>query len=312
MAERKSERIMNLAICLLMARRFLPKTELRRMVEGYGGLNDDAFERMFERDKDELRAMGVPVETGSNDVLFPDEVGYRIRREVFELPPISFTADEAAALGLAAQAWGSAARADEAVSALAKLRAAGIDPDAARAAAITPSVGARETAFDPLWEAVNGRIPVTFVYRGRTRHLQPWGMRSRHGAWYVAGFDTDAEEPRVYKLVRVDGTVSLDRRHAPFERADDVDVQALFDAIEPIPDAHAVVAVRHGRAAPLRRRSEPVARSSLPPGYEAFDVPYASRDGFVGELSELGADVLVLEPRDLRDALLAHLREVVR
>ena len=88
MAPRKSERIMNLAICLLLARRFLDKNHLREVVEGYGGLSDAAFERTFERDKDDLRAMGVPVETGSNSTLFPDEIGYRIRRQDFELPPI--------------------------------------------------------------------------------------------------------------------------------------------------------------------------------------------------------------------------------
>ena len=98
MAPRKSERIMNLAICLLMARRFLDKNHIREVVEGYAGLSDAAFERTFERDKDDLRAMGVPVETGSNSTLFPDEIGYRIRRQDFELPPIDFTGAEATAL----------------------------------------------------------------------------------------------------------------------------------------------------------------------------------------------------------------------
>lgn len=106
MAPRKSERIMNLAICLLMARRFLDRNHLREVVDGYAGLSDAAFERTFERDKDDLRAMGIPVETGSNSVLFPDDVGYRIRRQDFELPPIDFTAAEATALGLASQVWG--------------------------------------------------------------------------------------------------------------------------------------------------------------------------------------------------------------
>jgi len=94
MSPRKSERIMNLAICLLLARRFVEKSQIREVVEGYHDLSDAAFERTFERDKDELRLMGVPVETGSNSALFPDEIGYRIRRKDFELPPISFTPEE--------------------------------------------------------------------------------------------------------------------------------------------------------------------------------------------------------------------------
>jgi len=304
---------MNLAICLLMARRFVPKAELRRTIEAYRSLSDEAFERMFERDKDELRAMGVPVETGSNDVFFPDDVGYRIRRESYELPPVSFTRDEATVLGLAAQVWESAARADEAVSALAKLRAAGVDPDTSRVAALTPSVGAKEPAFEPLWTAVNGRIPVTFTYHGRVRHLQPWGLRSRHGAWYVAGWDADAAEPRVYKLLRVEGAVTLDRAHAPFARDESVDVQALFEAIKPAsPDADAIVALRNGAAPHLRRRGAPTEWPAALPGYAAYAVPYASRGDFVGELCALGADALVLAPAELRDAVIAQLREVAR
>ena len=105
---------MNLAICLLLARRFVEKSHIRDVVEGYAGLSDVAFERTFERDKDELRAMGVPVETGSDNPLFPDEVGYRIRREDFELPPIEFTASETMVLGLATRVWESATQADQA------------------------------------------------------------------------------------------------------------------------------------------------------------------------------------------------------
>ena len=92
---------MNLTICLLMARRFVEREQIRELVAGYQGLSDAAFERTFERDKDELRALGVPVETGSNSSLFPDEVGYRIRRRDFELPEIDSPPAELAALVVA-------------------------------------------------------------------------------------------------------------------------------------------------------------------------------------------------------------------
>ncbi|MEZ5201177.1 MAG: DNA-binding transcriptional regulator [Micropruina glycogenica] len=183
MAPRKSERIMNLAICLLLARRFLDKNHLREVVEGYGGLSDAAFERTFERDKDDLRAMGVPVETGSNSTLFPDEIGYRIRRQDFELPPIDFTAAEATALGLASQVWGTATLAEHTVSALAKLRAAGVDPDASRLSGLSPSIGAKEAAFEPLWQATMTRTVVAFGYRGVQREVEPWILTYRRGSW---------------------------------------------------------------------------------------------------------------------------------
>ena len=79
MTTRKTERILNLTICLLVADRYLTKDRIREAVEGYHDLSDSAFERTFERDKDELRALGVPIEVGSFDVLFDDEPGYLIR-----------------------------------------------------------------------------------------------------------------------------------------------------------------------------------------------------------------------------------------
>ena len=96
---------MNLVICLLVARTYVPKSRIRQVVGGYGDQSDEAFERMFERDKDELRALGIPIETGSHESLFDDEPGYRIRRSEFELPPLSLEPDEAAVVGLAARVW---------------------------------------------------------------------------------------------------------------------------------------------------------------------------------------------------------------
>ena len=110
------ERILNLTICLLVSGRYLPKSRIREAVEGYHDLSDAAFERTFERDKDELRSLGVPIEVGSFDPLFDDEPGYRILPSEFELPPIDLDAEEAAVVGVAARvgstpAWPSRRRA---------------------------------------------------------------------------------------------------------------------------------------------------------------------------------------------------------
>ena len=313
MAARKTERIMNLAICLLMARRFVPKVELREVIEGYRGLGDDAFAKIFERDKAELRALGVVIETNEAQAWGPDEIGYRILRRDFELPPIEFTAAELAALGLAAQVWDGATQADEAVRALAKLRAAGADPDPGRLAALAPSVGAREDAFAPLWKALVDAAPVTFGYHGRTRRLDPWALTCRNGAWYVIGFDADAAGPRTYKLMRIDGAVGVGAA-GKVVRPAEVDVDALFDKREQsAPDARAVVALRVGAAPALRRSAEPVEWDGpLPSGYQAVRLSYPSRRDVVGELCSLGADVLVLDPPELRDAVVTQLKRVGR
>ncbi|MEA5118375.1 MAG: WYL domain-containing protein [Propionicimonas sp.] len=311
MAPRKSERIMNLTICLLMARRFVDKAYIRQAVEGYHGLGDAAFERAFERDKEELRELGVPIETGSNDPLFPDEAGYRIRRSDFELPAIDFTPAEAAVLGLATRVWDDATQADQAVSALAKLRAAGVDPDPSRVSGLAPSVGAREQAFVPLWKATVGSTPVSFGYRGKLRRVQPWTMAYRQGAWYLLGHDLDRQDSRTFKLARIDTEVTPIGRPGEFARPD-VDARALLDKLRPSPpDAEAVLAIRADRGPALRRQGvEAETDRPLPPGYHAYRVPYSSQADIVGEICAQGADVLVLEPSGLAAAVIAQLRTV--
>ena len=126
MAARRTERLLNLVICLLATRRFVPREQIRKIVPGYADCeSDEAFERMFERDKDDLREMGIPLETGSNSAWFEDEIGYRIDRDRYALPAVSFEPEELAVLGLAARVWQSASFAQAASQAILKLEASG-------------------------------------------------------------------------------------------------------------------------------------------------------------------------------------------
>ncbi|MDO5534912.1 MAG: WYL domain-containing protein [Propionibacteriaceae bacterium] len=305
MSARKSERIMNLTICLLMARRFVEREQIRELVEGYRGLGDAAFERTFERDKDDLRALGVPVEMGSNSSLFPDEVGYRIRRSDFELPAIDFTAAETAALGVASSVWDDARLGGEAAKALAKLRASGLDPDASRVAAFTPTVGAREPAFEVLWEAVLAARPVAFAYRGLDRVVEPWRLVNRTGAWYLIGLDRTRGEGRSFKVSRIESDPVL--VDGSVTEPDPAVVERHLASLHARRDNEAVVAVRDGAAPDLTRFAEP-AGVPAPPGFSAWRVR-VSADA-AGDLAWHGADVVVLEPAALADAVRTHLEAV--
>ena len=310
MAARKSERIMNLTICLLMARRFLPREQIREAVEGYHGLSDVAFERTFERDKEELRASGVPVETGSNSVLFPDEIGYRIRRSDFELPPLAFDAAETAALGLAASVWDQQRLAEEAVTAVAKLRAAGVEPDASRLGALTPRLGAREPGFEPLWQATTSRTRVVFTYREVERHVEGWTLAYRKGSWYLLGFDAARGEERLFKVSRIVGEVRLVGRPDAYE-VPDVDLEARLAGLEPR-EPHMVVtaAIRDDGAPPLRRRGVRIGDAARA-GHGTYQVPVAGVQDAAAEFAEWCEAATVLEPAEVRDAVVAHLRAVV-
>ena len=129
MSRARTERLVNLVICLLSTRRFLTAAQIAATVPGYEHDPDDpraheAFQRKFERDKAELRELGVPLETGTDSV-FDTEPGYRIARREYALPDIPLEPDEAAAVGIAARLWQHAGLAAAASSGLAKLRAAG-------------------------------------------------------------------------------------------------------------------------------------------------------------------------------------------
>lgn len=299
---------MNLTICLLLARRYVEREQIRELVEGYHGLSDAAFERTFERDKDELRAMGVPVETGSNSELFPDEVGYRIRRRDFELPEVDLTPAELAALGVASTVWADARVGGEATKALAKLRASGLDPDADRVAVFAPSVGAREPAFETLWSATLAGRPVAFAYRGVQRVVEPWRLVNRLGAWYLIGLDRTRGEGRSFKVSRLESAPTLQRGAI---RPPDPDAVARHVAsLSARRDTFATVAIRDGAAADLTRFAEP-ANTPAPAGFTAWRLRVAAEVAdAAGDLAQHGADVVVLDPPALADALRAHLGAV--
>lgn len=318
MTSRKTERILNLTICLLVSGRYLPKSQIREAVEGYHDLSDSAFERTFERDKDELRALGVPIEVGSFDPLFDDEPGYRIKPSEFELPPVELTADEAAVVGVAARVWQHASVAESTRSALAKLRAAGVEPDTSQLAALEPSVQAREEAFEPLWTAVLDRVRVSFTYRGgEKRTLEPWGMTASKGRWYVIGRDTDRQATRMFKLTRITDKPRRVSKVGAYQVPDDLDLRTLARSLDPgEPNRSATIAVRAGKGPTLRRRGRPVpapelvSGNRLPQGFDTVEVGFADLRTLAEEVVRYGVDAIVLEPGDLRERVLTMLDRV--
>jgi proteasome accessory factor B len=313
MTTRKTERILNLTICLLVSDRYVPKSRIREAVEGYHDLSDAAFERTFERDKDELRSLGVPIEVGSFDPFFDDEPGYRIRPSEFQLPAIDLDAEEASVVGVAARVWQHAGMAESTRSALAKLRAAGIEPDTAQLSALEPSVQASEPAFEPLWNAVLDRTRVTFTYRDSERRtLEPWGLTAYKGRWYVIGWDTDRAATRMFKLSRMADLPRRVSRPGAYAVPAELDLRALARTLAPRdPTETALLAIRTGRAPALARRGEPATSNApRPAGFDVYAVPYGELWSIAAEISQYAADVVVLAPVELRDMVVRGLSAV--
>ncbi len=316
MSAQRTERLLNLVLCLLASRRFVAREQIRTAVPGYATCeSDEAFERMFERDKDDLREMGIPLETGSNDVLFDDEIGYRIPRDAYSLPEVSFDPEEVAVLGLAARVWQQATLSDAASSAVRKLAAGGVDVDPDAWSVVEPRVGADEPAFAALYEAVRDRFPVVFPYRTAgsaevaLRHLQPWGIVSWRGRWYVVGHDTDRDDTRVFRLSRVAGEVAPAGPPGSMATAPDVDLGAAVRRFAPPSDAHAArLRIREGAARPLRRSASSVESGE---GWDVVEVGFTDLEALAGEVCGYATDVQVISPDALRETVVRRLDALV-
>jgi len=317
MSKQKTERLLSLVVCLLSWRRYLTAGQIRAAVPGYPDAFD-AFKRMFERDKDELRELGIPLGTGMNNA-GDEEVGYRISRQAYELPEIVLEPDEAAVLGLAARVWRRAELAGAAAGGLLKLRAAGIDAEETTQPGIEPRLQTGEAAFGPLWQAVRDARPVSFGYvaAGRTmpqqRSLEPWGVVNRHGRWYVAGFDRDRGAERVFRLSRIEGAVTFTGPPGSVTVPDGTDVHKTVRAWDNTAPAvrTAQLRIRSGTGFGLRRR----ATSDRPfPGKDGWDLvqaPFSDAGWYADYIASFGADVVVVEPVDLREAVIRRLKGVL-
>jgi proteasome accessory factor B len=309
----KTERLLNLIALLLETRRPVSPEEIRAKIPGYGD-SDVAFRRMFERDKEEIRDLGLPLELLSADAWEGDE-GYRIRKEAATIPELELTADERAALLLAAQAWEGQAVPGDPDRALMKLSlAAGASDDGPDAGSwFRTSVDASAPVLGALLDALERRKRVTFRYRtggggeAQERTVDPYGLRHR-GAWYLAGFDHDRDAVRHFKLDRIEGRVDVSPgKDADFETPTGVSTEiprgpwaegGSEARVAFAPEAAWWVARRTGADASVVRADE----------WVEVTLPFDDRRVFLSWILGFGEDAVVLEPAELRAEAIERLR----
>jgi predicted DNA-binding transcriptional regulator YafY len=310
MTARRTERLLNLVIALLSTRRWLTKEQIRSAVPQYAECETtEAFDRMFERDKDELRELGVPLVTGGGSAWFADEQGYRIDRETYALPEISFTPAELAVLGLASRVWQQASLAGPAARALVKLKALGVHPDDASLVGMEPRVRTAEPAFTPLYAATRDRTPVRFAYRtARTgevavRHVEPWAIVSWHGHWYLVGHDRDRDAARVFRVSRVQGGVTGIGEAGTYQVPGDVDTRAMVSRLAADqPARRARIALAAGAGSALRLRA------GVRGSEEAeIELTFTDAEELAEEVLWAGPGAVVESPDDVRQAVVRRL-----
>lgn len=293
------ERLTNLVATLLDTRRPLPLDEIVERVPGYPADHESA-RRQFERDKDALRGLGVPVRLDEDAYGGPP--GYRVDPQEYELPELDLTPEERAALHAAVTAM--RLEGGEGREALWKLGGPGAQD--------APVVGALPNVptLPALVEASRARAPVTFRYRGEERRLDPYAVTFRGGNWYVLGRDHDRDDVRSFRADRIEGRVRVGDG-ATFERPPEFDPdRVLHDEPWRYGDEPAVEArVRVDRtiAAWVAQRLTPASVVEDDADGMTIQLTVTNRDAFRSFVLGLLDHAEVLEPEELRAEVVAWL-----
>ncbi|MBD3940884.1 WYL domain-containing protein [Microbacterium sp. NEAU-LLC] len=308
------ERLLNLVVALIATDQGLTKDTILTSVAGYreqseAGASKDALEKMFERDKESLRGLGVPIET-IGDWADPDdlrEARYRVPSAEYELPEdIEFTPAELALLNLAGGVWSESSMSDDARSGLRKIRALGDLVDEP-IIGFSPRLNPRDPAFPALHQAIEASRVVTFPYlkpgedTPRTRRIQPLALVEYEARWHVFGIDLDVHADRTFLLSRIVGPVALARGSFDPVLREGAGERALAGLEEVASRNSALLEVNPGTEAALR-----LARRAIR-AEQGIRVPYVDVHIFADELASYGPEVRVVEPADLRDRVIERL-----
>lgn len=327
----KTERLINLVAMLLEAKRPVTLERIRDAIHDYQQENPASFKRMFERDKKELREMGVPIEVEPLDP-FGEELGYRIPKEEYYLPEIDFTPEEKAALFLVSRAVVSEGLplSPEAESAFLKL-----SPDYGEGDFLdrgsfpmyfVGSSGMRED-LHRLWDAVLHRKRVKFSYQSLSseapspRHVDPYGLFYRGGCWYLVGYCHLREEIRCFRLDRIrseieqadPGKVEPDFDRPPGFRLEDYSQKLPWEFEEGEGEYHAQVRFSPKVAWMVERDlGDRYSFESEEDGGGVLHLKVRNEEGVINWIMGFGEEAVVVSPPELRAKVVQRLEEMLR
>jgi proteasome accessory factor B len=310
------ERLFSLVLALLATETGLTKNEILSTVQGYRqryrASGDNAnLERQFERDKDDIRDLGVPLET----VETPGQAGnnqtlrYRIPRGSYELPSdITFSAEETTLLNLAAMVWREGSLSAESRRAVMKLKGLGVVTDEP-VLGYAPRLRVRDAAFEPLRAALDKNAIVRFAYlkpgeaEARVREVAPLALVQHQGRWHLHALEPGTEVTKTFLLRRITSQITTtgatfaapvgDQTARALAELDEVWNSHTAD-VEVVPDSDAATRLN-------KRRGTVV----LPNG--ALRLHYSDANIFADELSGYGPEVYVVSPPVLRAAVRTRL-----
>lgn len=323
----KSERLFQLTCVLLYSERGVTKRELFHAVDSYradlkaGGQDESAVHKKFERDKSDLRDMGIRI-TSADGQSDSDDMRYTIASDTFVWPAdIEFNAEQLQLLNLAAQVWAQASLSSEANRGLVRLKALGLEPAASDILGFAPRLRTHEPSFLPLSEAIEERLEVTFDYRKptgetSTRTVQPWLLRNIDGQWLLLCWDKDRKSVRNFLLKRIvskvaQRTLQVNEKETELVRFNAPDSAQVAAAVADLEE--------HTKAQVARLKVQPESQawfhfhlddsSNSTTGEVEFS--YMDLQLLAEDLSDYALDIEVLSPPELAKAIQDHFEAVL-
>lgn len=304
MSDRKTERLINLTLALLATKRYLKKSEILSNVAGYEG-TQEAKERMFERDKDDLRSLGIEIEVGDLDIFFEDEPGYRIPQKSYELNVPNLSGRELALLSIASSFWNDSVLAPNAQSGIRKLQSLGIPATLEFEFRMKYRFDNPSELLEEIAKAILQKSRIKFSYDSsslKVRHLEPYRIVFWNSYWYLIGMDIDRTGIRLFKLSRFLGGIEISKKKNEFE------IPADFAVADHLPKNDvevmhsAKIEIRRETGTLLRQRGKLLSQGSE---YDTYEINYENERVFLRELIWHGVNVRILEPANLKEQLLS-------
>lgn len=302
MSSQKTERLINLTLALLASKRYLSKAEILRNIPGYEG-SPETKERMFERDKDDLRSLGIQIDVNNFDPLFEDEQGYLIKSESFQFAENEFTKEELLLLTMAANLWHDSAVEIDSQNALLKIQS--LSGPVENDMTTTPTLRITEDwqLLVSIFTAVQNKQILEFSYRGKKRQVNPYGLYSSNGFWYLIAFEINVIKS--FKLVRIEGEVDLIGEKDAFEKPDNFNVGNFLKEESNSVSLVSKLQVRKGAALSLRNK---FTVKDLDSEWDLMDIPYTNEQELLEMVLWHGTDLKLIEPASLRQLLVANLK----
>jgi len=323
-------RQLSLISYLMAERRPVTALEIRRDVEGYSGMNEDAFARRFYADRAELESLRIQLTVDRPADGAAEQENYSLRPENFHLPAIAFTDKELAALQTALHLLdGEFAYAEPLRLALQQItwgRPSPLRAPEQRSVAlgITASAGGHELSarLAKVETAIFRNKTILFDYYTMERdevgprRVDPYHLLFQGGQFYLLGYSHERKAIRVFRLTRIRGKVSYaTKAEHDFRRPADFDPRAYANRADwQLGDELGVaeILISERIAWQIERHFGRYGEIRAPDGGEAaeaegdgrlFSTPYSSARGIISWLLGLGGHARLLGPQELVDDL---------